>query len=76
MTSTIDHISNSISGPASAHVDAIVIVLLLALLAEQELVRAYQGGSGAARLRAMWIVMVPLVAAFVLIVSVRVLGLR
>jgi hypothetical protein len=76
VTSTIDQVSTSLSAAASTHVDAIVIVLLLALLAEQELVRAYQGGSTARRLRTMWVVMVPLAAAFVLIVSVRVLGLR
>jgi hypothetical protein len=76
VTSTIDHISMSLSGAASAHVDAIVIVLLLALLAEQELVHAYRGGSIRTRLRTMWIVMVPLTAAFVLVVCVRVLNLR
>lgn len=76
MTSTINHVSQSISGSASAHVDVTVIVLLLTLLAEQELVHAYQGDSATARLRAMRIVVVPLLAAFALIVSVRVLGLR
>lgn len=76
MTSTINHVSQSISGSVSAHVDVTVIVLLLTLLAEQELVHAYQGSSVTARLRPMRIVVVPLLAAFVLIVSVRVLGLR
>jgi 23S rRNA maturation mini-RNase III len=76
MTSTINQVSQSISASVSAHVDAIVIVLLLTLLAEQELVQAYRGGSATADLRPMRIVVVPLLAAFVLIVSVRVLGLR
>jgi hypothetical protein len=76
VTSTIDHLSNSISGPASAHVDATLIVLLLVLLAEQELVRAYLGDAATARLRPLWIVLAPLLAAFVLIVLVRMLGLR
>jgi hypothetical protein len=57
-------------------VDAIVIVLLLVLLAEQELVRAYLGDAATARLRPLWIVLAPLLAAFVLIVLVRMLGLR
>ena len=76
MTSTINHVSQSISESVSAHVDAIVIALLLALLAEQELVRAYMGKPATDRLRPMQIVIVPLLAAFVLIVSVRVLNIR
>jgi hypothetical protein len=76
MTSTINHVSQSLSGAVSTHVDAIIIILLLMLFAEQELVRAYLGGSATARLRPMQIVVVPLLAAFALIVSVRALGLR
>lgn len=53
-----------------------MIVLLLVLLAEQELVRAYLGDAATARLRPLWIVLAPLLAAFVLIVLVRMLGLR
>ncbi|MEO5574732.1 MAG: hypothetical protein ABIR67_08530 [Gaiellaceae bacterium] len=76
MTSMINHVSQSISGSVSTHVDVIVIILLLTLLAEQELVRAYLGDPAMARMRPMRIVVVPLLAAFVLIVSVRVLGYR
>jgi hypothetical protein len=76
VTSAINHVSESISGSISEHVDAIVITLLLAFLAEQELVRAHMGKPAALRLRPVQIVIVPLLAAFVLIVSVRVLGIR
>lgn len=76
MTATINEVSQSISGSVSAHVDVIVIVLVLTLLAEQELVRAYLGDAATARMRPLWIVVAPLLAAFVLIVLVRVLGLR
>jgi hypothetical protein len=76
MTGTINHVSQSISGSVSAHVDALVIVLVLTLLAEQELVRAYLGDAATARLCPLWIVLTPLLAAFVLIALVRMLGLR
>jgi hypothetical protein len=76
MTATINDVSQSISGSVSAHVDAVVIVLVLTLLAEQELVRAYLGDAATARIRPLRAVLVPLLAAVVLIVLVRVLGLR
>ena len=49
-------------------IDVVVVVLLLVLLAEKELVRAYLGGDIGARGRGFDVIILPLVAVFGLII--------
>ena len=76
MTATVNEIAQSLSSSVSVHVDAVVIVTVVILLAEQELIRAYFGGVATARIRPLHALLVPLLAAVVLIIVVRALGLR
>ena len=76
MTSAVNAVTEELSASASVHVDVAVIVLLLTLLTEQELLRAYDRGSDGTSTRPLAAVVVPLLAAFGLIVVVRVLKIR
>jgi hypothetical protein len=57
-------------------IDAVVTVLLLLLLVELELLRAWDLPRGRAGARVLGIAIVPLLFSFVLIVVVRALNLR
>ena len=60
----------------SRRVDAIAIGLLIALLVQYELVRAFRGTRGSPRLRPLLVGIATLFPAFVLIVVVRSADLR
>jgi hypothetical protein len=60
----------------SSRVDAVAAALLVALLIEHEVLSAYFGSSGRARLQALRLTVAPLLVAFVLIVVTRTTGLR
>ena len=81
MTSTVTETTRSFLEAANYErlatgVDAIAVVLLIVLLVEQELIRAYLGPAARGRLQAMNVAAVPLLAAFALIVVLRTLGVR
>ena len=81
MTSTMNEIvgeflSSDNYDALSISVDGVAMVLLIVLLAEIELVHAFAGPSARASIRAVSIVAAPLLLAFVLIVVVRLMGLR
>lgn len=77
MTSTVNEVTRRFleSGSYEAisrHVDAAMIFLLVLLLAERELIRAYLGVESAGpRIRPLWVAVAPLVPVFLFVVVVR-----
>lgn len=57
-------------------VDATAVALLIALLIEQELIRAYFAEPRGIRLQAFGIIIVPLFVVFVVVVGLRASGAR
>jgi hypothetical protein len=57
-------------------VDVIAVSLLLVLLAERELIRAYGGPLAAARVRSLAVLVIPLLLTFTLVVVLRAFALR
>lgn len=81
MTATVSDLTRELA-VSDAHeslatvVDVTAIVLLLVLLVEQEVVRAYGGASAGSRVRALGVGVVPLALAFAVIVVSRTVGWR
>jgi hypothetical protein len=81
MTSTMndairDFLGSGAYDSMSSYADAIAIVLLIVLLVEQELVRAYAPSFVRPGVRPLKVAIGPLLLTFVLVVVVRGLGLR
>jgi hypothetical protein len=81
MTSTVTEITRDFLGSRpylsqSDWVDAIAVVLLILLLAEVEVIRAYAGDRAQPRVRLFAVAIAPLILAFALITFVRSFGLR
>ncbi len=81
MTSTVSDVTRSLLGSdayeaLATTLDVIAVLLLIVLLVEQELVRAYFGGAGRSRVKPLGIAITPLVLAFVVIAVARAKGLR
>lgn len=57
-------------------IDVVAVLLLLVLLAEAEIIRAYVGPRKPSRLLPLGVAIVPLCLVFVLVVVVRAKGLR
>jgi hypothetical protein len=80
MTSTVNELTRSFLASTgereSIAVDVVAIALLFVLLFEWELVRAYLGRERRLRLDVLAGTVVPLLAAFAVIVTVRATGLR
>lgn len=81
MTSTMndairDFLSSEAYDSVSGNADAIAIFLLIFLLVEQELVRAYVPSFARTGVRPLTVAIGPLLLTFVLVVVVRGLGLR
>jgi len=80
MTSTVNELTRSFLASTSEResiaVDVVAIALLFVLLLEWELLRAYFGQERRLRLDVLGSTVVPLLAAFAVIVTVRATGLR
>jgi hypothetical protein len=80
MTSTVNELTRSLVATGnereSMFVDLVAIGLLVVLLLEWELLRAYLGQERRLRLEVLAGTVVPLLAAFALIVTVRATGVR
>jgi hypothetical protein len=80
MTSTVNELTRSFLASTSEResivVDVVAIALLFVLLLEWELLRAYLGQARRLRLDVLAGTVVPLLAAFAVIVTVRATGLR
>jgi hypothetical protein len=81
MTSTVIRVTQAFldSGTyetLSSRVDAVAMALLVVLLVEYEVLRVYFGPSARMRLRALQVVVPPLLVAFAVIVVVRTSGIR
>jgi hypothetical protein len=80
MTSTVNELTRSFLASTSEResigVDVVAIALLFVLLFEWELLRAYLGQERRLRLDVLASTVVPLLAAFAVIVTVRATGLR
>ena len=81
MTSTVnaltrDFVASEVYESLAAAVDGVAVVLLVVLLVEQELIRAYVGAEARWNVRPLAVAVVPLVLAFVVIVVSRALGWR
>jgi hypothetical protein len=80
MTSTVNELTRSFLASTSEResiiVDVVAIALLFVLLFEWELVRAYFGQERRLRVDVLAGTVVPLIAAFAVIVTVRATGLR
>lgn len=80
MTSTVNELTRSflasMNERESIVVDLVAITLLLVLLLEWELLRAYFGQKRRLRLDVLAGTVVPLLVAFAVIVTVRATGLR
>jgi len=80
MTSTVNELTRSFLASTSEResiaVDVFAIALLFVLLLEWELLRAYIGQQRRLRLDVLAGTVVPLLAAFAVIVTVRATGLR
>jgi hypothetical protein len=60
----------------SERVDGIAVMLLIVLLVEQQLLRVYASAALTPRYRSLDVAVIPLLAAFVLVVIVRSFDLR
>ncbi len=81
MSSTVTHAVQALFDSGSYRslartLDVIVTLLLFLLLVEAEVLRAYEGARNRVRLHVLGVAVLPLLLAFVLIVTVRVLDLR
>ncbi len=81
MTGTINELTRRFLGSDSYSwqsdwVDAMAVALLLVLLAERELIRAYGGSLVAGRIRSLAVLVTPMLIAFTAIVVLRAFGLR
>jgi hypothetical protein len=81
VTSTVNEVSKALLGLAdydliSLRIDSIAVGLLIVLLAEREVLAAYRGRAPKPQLGGLLVAIGPLLAAFVLVVVVRIFDVR
>lgn len=81
MTSTVNEVTKALLGLTdydlvSLRVDSIAVGLLIALLAEREVLAAYRGRAPKPELGGLLVAIGPLLAAFFIVVFVRIFDVR